>query len=1728
MSSLTSITICNGTKSIGTTFSNLSYLERLDLPQSITCLTSNALSNTALTSLELRGVQLNSKCFAGMNSLQKLTLSNCIYNATDLGLSSLANIEQINFMGLVNGRGLDNGQFIGKWLRNASSINKITFDDSISNITSLSSQAFLGITYLTAIDLGKSKITNIPAETFYGCNQLLSVFTPTSVTAYGENCFWSCNMLTVDYSNIVSCEFTGIDSLKASNVGSSIQIAGERAFQGLQLFDNGILRKNYALTCSNLYSIGASAFYNCGLTSIQLDKVTTIPDCCFYKTTGLVSCYIPNLYSIGASAFYNCGLTSIQLDKAQSIDNEAFNGTKIVSVKFNNGNLSVGSNAFANCNALTSLEFTKQPISNNISGAGWNCVVSVNLSTSTMSEYGVGDVNWHVLTSINAAYAKMMAYFFTGCSNSANTDVDFIFSDGKKLKYNITQNNYTCLSITNNILVSVLTGASDFSYWVENDRSLPNNVTAIQANAFNAVRNNAKLSTIDLNETIHVADGMLSGATYLTSIVGNKLSGVSNSMLSGASKLKSISFANAKSIGSCGFAYCSSLDSSQIDLKSLTSIGNQAFSHCTGITAVPNEVRLTEIGSQAFYSCSSLREVDLYVTTKLYSNSFANCGNLSLANWHFNTSESQTNMPSGMMSSWSSGLSIFCQSISQNSLLVKHGYDLNSLTSNFIDSIKFGAPKTGAKFFTTDNYFAYPTLIAASNAQLYVVREKSFNVGISNDKLTLISVDGRFVPHDKKLYATDFDGLSAINVDAFKTSNIEEMSIRWSLLHSVPDGAFSISNAPCLWKINVNALISNCGSDDQIIYAYNAKIGSGSNVELHFIDCYVKNGIIYRSNDPFIYNKDYVIVGVDEEKAKINWPNKVVPSILDVHKVISSNAFMHAQWISSIANFSNVSTLCAGAFHDNASIVDVCLKNNINRFNIDKGAFTKSGISSITVDVSSINGSTSISGYGLQDSPALQKVTYTSKVRAIAPSAFLDTAGPLTCICFSPSLTSIGSYAYAEMYERFPRLENVNFSDCTKLSVIQDYAFYNAIKDMPSSTLLLPSSLLSIGDAAFAYRDVAWTQSLSGLDQKPKMPYAYVGSLVAKNLKHIGASAFMNSTFSNVDYGTSLTSIGDYAFAYPKHKFTIKVPNSIYVAGKQTIGENAFKGNIILNPKSISKNIAEFDISISCLSTVLGHTLDSNNIASNVQGFTDATVLSATNGGDYYQSFAYVYDGKVNYCPQCLSIDLTAQALVRVDTSVLTAFVPSYLTCISSQAFMDCSSLTCVSAQSGLSIGPSAFMNCSSLVNIVSERSKDHSAYNQPLPYYLDGIIPDAAFYNCTKLSNILLLSSVQSIGASAFYNCASMKAFFDKDMLDQKAYWQLSAIGDNAFDSCSSLTAFDIPSTISSIGSNTFKSCHKLSNINIDVTYEQFMQIIGINSIGIAVSSTFGSINSDNASLYGSTRINFSDATYMNNGIIKIDNDFIEGCTQAYTQDGKERTALTAIKYLDFKIAAQEYLNLSAISKVRQFVFADNEKLRSISFLPSTDPENEYCLEEIEDFTFSGCKHLMSINGGTLSCKTIGCYAFANCEKLLHLQLSYKQLLNGSIGQGAFYGTSLNKLDIIDCPIDDGSSSYLNPIVSTIKKAMHYDMYKNQNPLELPDYCIVFFYDLDGKLVGKYDALMHDLMHASIDTNRNALTFVNKELDSITPMLLVKPVDGYLPAIAGNTFHANIVGRWK
>ena len=64
---------------------------------------------------------------------------------------------------------------------------------------------------------------------------------------------------------------------------------------------------------------------------------------------------------------------------------------------------------------------------------------------------------------------------------------------------------------------------------------------------------------------------------------------------------------------------------------------------------------------------------------------------------------------------------------------------------------------------------------------------------------------------------------------------------------------------------------------------------------------------------------------------------------------------------------------------------------------------------------------------------------------------------------------------------------------------------------------------------------------------------------------------------------------------------------------------------MILNPNNIAKNVARVDVDIYALSDIMHVTPDSNYIAENRVGFSDATVVSASSPtADPYKSFAYV------------------------------------------------------------------------------------------------------------------------------------------------------------------------------------------------------------------------------------------------------------------------------------------------------------------------------------------------------------------------------------------------------------------------------------------------------------------------------------------------------------------------
>ena len=132
---------------------------------------------------------------------------------------------------------------------------------------------------------------------------------------------------------------------------------------------------------------------------------------------------------------------------------------------------------------------------------------------------------------------------------------------------------------------------------------------------------------------------------------------------------------------------------------------------------------------------------------------------------------------------------------------------------------------------------------------------------------------------------------------------------------------------------------------------------------------------------------------------------------------------------------------------------------------------------------------------------------------------------------------------------------------------------------------------------------------------------------------------------------------------------------------------------------------------------------------------------------------------------------------------------------ICDSAFSFCRSLSEIVIPSSVtSIGKGAFSYCVSQSEIVIPSSVTS--------------IGDSAFYGCDSLSEIVIPSSVTSIGDGAFYGCDSLSEIVIPS--------SVTSIGDGAFYGCYSLSEIVIPSSVTSIGGSVFSRCYSLSEIVI------------------------------------------------------------------------------------------------------------------------------------------------------------------------------------------------------------------------------------------------------------------------------------------------------------------------
>ena len=163
--------------------------------------------------------------------------------------------------------------------------------------------------------------------------------------------------------------------------------------------------------------------------------------------------------------------------------------------------------------------------------------------------------------------------------------------------------------------------------------TIPDSVTSIGSSAFTGCHSLTSFVVAADNSFYKSDSGLLltkDGKTLVAGINGDvtipdSVTSIGNSAFTGCSGLASVSIPNSvTNIGNSAFSACIGLTSVTIP-DSVTSIGNDVFRNCSNLESVTILDSVTNIGARAFDGCRGLRDVTVpqYVCTNRMSSVFA-------------------------------------------------------------------------------------------------------------------------------------------------------------------------------------------------------------------------------------------------------------------------------------------------------------------------------------------------------------------------------------------------------------------------------------------------------------------------------------------------------------------------------------------------------------------------------------------------------------------------------------------------------------------------------------------------------------------------------------------------------------------------------------------------------------------------------------------------------------------------------------------------------------------------------------------------------------------------------------------------------------------------------------------------------------------------------------------------------------------------------------------------
>lgn len=390
-------------------------------------------------------------------------------------------------------------------------------------------------------------------------------------------------------------------------------------------------------------------------------------------------------------------------------------------------------------------------------------------------------------------------------------------------------------------------------------------------------------------------------------------------------------------------------------------------------------------------------------------------------------------------------------------------------------------------------------------------------------------------------------------------------------------------------------------------------------------------------------------------------------------------------------------------------------------YTTDNGAITITGYSGTSGEIlipASINGFpvTSIDEYAFTGMMGLTNVSIPNTVTNIGALAFLSTG--LKSIGIPGSVTKIEQATFMDC----PNLAGVTIGPGVRS--IEVDAFYGCTS---LTNLFLPQSLTNIFSTAFVR-----CTNLTSFEVAPLNPVfsSISGVLFDKTetvLRNYPAGRPGDYTFPN-----SVTHIGDNAFA-----FCFNLKNVVLPAGVTNIGRYAFYG---------CNNVTNFTLS-SSLQTIREY------------AFNSCSKLAS-----------------IVVPPNVLSIETAAFS----STALTNVLIPASATNVASGAFSYCYELQAiqVATNNPAYVSVAGILFTSNLTTLIKFPIRKSGTMFQPTSYTIPAgvtTIADEAFRSC-MFSNVLMPTSITSIGRYAFDNCSRLTNLLLPDGLTYIGYGALAS----------------------------------------------------------------------------------------------------------------------------------------------------------------------------------------------------------------------------------------------------------------------------------------------------------------------------------------------------------------